>query len=260
MALTNKTIASSYQDLLQVDNSGSGRTANGTIIKDGLGNSTALTLGGDKVALKPSSDSTALLTVENASGTDLLVVDSTNSAVKAGTTQTHVTTQIQRYGVYDAQPTAGKHHSMFVDQSLHSSATSLDFGTGTDPATSLTVANSTGLHSYDAVASYWYVPTAITIDEVRVLAAAEASVDLNFHLYSYTLATGTGSTAGDLSSGTLLSHNGSVLAANNDRMVTTTLTVDSANVAADKVIVATFENVTDTNDVTVQLIVKYHYQ
>ena len=43
-------------------------------------------------------------------------------------------------------------------------------------------------------------------------------------------------------------------------MVTTTLTVDSANVAADKVIVATFENVTDTNDVTVQLIVKYHYQ
>ena len=35
MALTNKTIASSYGDILQVDNNGSGRTANGTNIKDG---------------------------------------------------------------------------------------------------------------------------------------------------------------------------------------------------------------------------------
>ena len=33
MALTNKTIASTYGDILQVDNSGSGRTANGTTVK-----------------------------------------------------------------------------------------------------------------------------------------------------------------------------------------------------------------------------------
>ena len=55
MALTNKTIASTYGDILQVDNSGSGRTANGTVVKDGLGQSTALTLGGDKAKLTPSS-------------------------------------------------------------------------------------------------------------------------------------------------------------------------------------------------------------
>ena len=53
MALTNKTIASTYGDILQVENSGSGRTASGTVIKDGLGQSTALTLGqGDHLLIK----------------------------------------------------------------------------------------------------------------------------------------------------------------------------------------------------------------
>ena len=53
MALTNKTIASTYGDILQVDNSGSGRTAGGTTVKDGLGQSTALTLGQNKVKITP---------------------------------------------------------------------------------------------------------------------------------------------------------------------------------------------------------------
>ena len=74
------------------------------------------------------------------------------------------------------------------------------------------------------------------------------------------MASGTGSGAGDLSSGTLLAHNGSTLTTGNDRVTTTTLTIDSANVAADKVVIATFENVGATTDVTAQLIVKYHYQ
>ena len=87
MALTNKTIASTYGDILQVDNSGSGRTANGTVVKDGLGQSTALTLGGDKIKITPSSDSTTAVTIETSGGTDLLVVDTTNSLIKAGTTQ-----------------------------------------------------------------------------------------------------------------------------------------------------------------------------
>ena len=74
------------------------------------------------------------------------------------------------------------------------------------------------------------------------------------------MATGTGSGAGDLSSGTLLAHNGSTLTTGDDRITTTTLTVDSANVASDKVIIAFVENVGATTDVTAQLLVKYHYQ
>ena len=74
------------------------------------------------------------------------------------------------------------------------------------------------------------------------------------------MASGTGSGAGDLSDGTLLAHNGSTLTTGNDRVTTTTLTIDSANVAADKVVLAFIENVGATTDLTAQLIVKYHYQ
>jgi len=259
MALTNKTIASTYGDILQADNSGSGRTANGTVVKDGLGQSTALTLGGDKVKITPSSDSTTLLTIETASGTDLLVVDSTNSAVKLGTTQSYANTQIQKFGGYDIQPTADTHHAMYSDISFIAATGTIDFGTGTDPATTYSLGSSEA-NTNALVSSIWYIPVAITIDEVRVIAGGEAADSINFHLFSYAIATGTGSGAGDLSDGTLLAHNGSTLTIGNDRVTTTTLTVDSANVVADRVVIATIENVGATTDVTAQLIVKYHYQ
>jgi len=261
MALTNKTIASSYGDILQVDNSGSGRTANGTAIKDGLGQTTALTLGSDKVKITPSSDSTTAVTIENASGTDLLVVDSSNSSIKAGTTQSYVNTQIKDFGVFDMSPTADTHHPMVAMSGLDSVSNtdwtpSTAFGTGTDPATTLSISSG----AENIVPLLWYIPVAITIDEVRVIASTDASDTLNFHLFSYAIGTGTGSGAGDLTDGTLLAHNGSTLTTGDDRITTTTLTVDSANTAADRVILAFVENVGDTNDITAQLIVKYHYQ
>ena len=261
MSLTNKTIASSYGDILQVDNSGSGRTANGTAIKDGLGQATALTLGSDKVKITPSSDSTTAVTIENASGTDLLVVDSSNSSIKAGTTQSYVNTQIKEFGVFDMSPTADTHHPMVAMNTMYSLgatafSTITDFGTGTDPATTLTLASG----AENMVPVLWYVPVAITIDEVRVIASTDAADTLNFHLFSYAMGTGTGSTAGDLTDGTLLAQNGSSLTTGDDRITTTTLTIDSANTAADRVILAFVENVGATTDVTAQLIVKYHYQ
>ena len=259
MALTNKTIASTYGDILQADNSGSGRTANGTNIKDGLGQSTALTLGQNKLHVKPSSDQTDAVVIETSGGTDLLKVDTTNSAVKLGTTQSYANTQIQKFGVYDLQPTADTHHAMYSDAAMTSVSGSIDFGTGTDPATTYTLGSSEA-NANSLVGSIWYVPVAITIDEVRVIAGGEAADTINFHLFSYTMTSGTGSDAGDLSSGTLLAHNGSTLTTGNDRVTSTTLTVDSANVAADKVVLAFIENVGATTDLTAQLIVKYHYQ
>ncbi len=259
MALTNKTIASTYGDILQADNSGSGRTANGTNIKDGLGQSTALTLGQNKLHIKPSSDQTDAVVIETSGGTDLLKVDTTNSAVKLGTTQSYANTQIQKFGVYDLQPTADTHHAMYSDAAMTSISLTINLGTGTDPATTYTLGSSEA-NANSLVGSIWYVPVAITIDEVRVIAGGEAADTINFHLFSYTMTSGTGSDAGDLSSGTLLAHNGSTLTTGNDRVTTTTLTVDSANVAADKVIIATIENVGATTDLTAQLIVKYHYQ
>ena len=258
MALTNKTIASTYGDILQADNSGSGRTANGTVIKDGLGQSTALTLGQNKTHIKPSSDQTDAFIVETSGGTDLLVVDSTNSAIKTGTTQTYTNTQIQKFSVFQIGAVAGTHYPMFSDTTVGGGGTtySTALGTGTDPSDSYTVSSGTLFLS----TCYWYIPVAITIDEVRVIAGGEAVDAINFHLKSFTMATGTSGGAGDLSSGALLAHNGSTLTVGADRITTTTLTIDSANVAADKVVLGFFENTDSTTDLTAQLIVKYHYQ
>ena len=258
MALTNKTIASTYGDILQADNSGSGRTANGTTIKDGLGQSTALTLGQNKLHVKPSSEHTDAVVIETSGGTDLLVVDSTNSAIKLGTSQSYANTQIQRFTMHDTNMVDGAHLTMHVDSGWVGAA-SLNFGKGTDPATTYTLGSSEA-NTQSLVSAIWYIPVAITIDEIRVLAGGEAADTINFHLFSYTIATGTGADAGDLSAGTLLAHNGSELTTGADRVTSTTLTVDSANVAADKVILAFIENVGATTDIAAQLIIKYHYQ
>ena len=259
MALTNKTIASSYQDILQLENGGSGRTANGTNVKDGLGQSTSLTLGQNKLHIKPGTDQTDAFLVESASGGDLINVDTSSQNVKLGSTQTFANTQIQEFSVFDLQPTADTHTAMFTNGFLNTSTAPITLGTGTDPATTFTLGDSEA-NAMALTMSSWYIPVAITIDEVRVISGGEAADTINFHLFSYTMASGTGSGAGDLSSGTLLAHNGSTLTTGNDRVTTTTLTIDSANVAADKVVIATFENVGATTDIAAQLIIKYHYQ
>ena len=257
MALTNKTIASTYGDILQVDNSGSGRTANGTVVKDGLGQSTALTLGGDKIKITPSSDSTTAVTIETSGGTDLLVVDTTNSLLKAGTTQSYVNTQVQKFYMGSVDVTAGTHTALVAEYNV-SAASLITFGTGTDPATTYSLSSSEAI-SGSFVHVIWYIPANITIDEIRAIASGDSG-NVDFHLFSYDMASGTGSGAGDLSGGTLLAHSGSSLVVEDDRVTTQTLTIDSANVAGNKVVVATVERDSGNTDVSAQLIVKYHYQ
>ena len=259
MALTNKTIASSYQDILQLENGGSGRTANGTNVKDGLGQSTSLTLGQNKLHIKPGTDQTDAFLVESASGGDLINVDTSSQNVKLGSTQTFANTQIQEFSVFDLQPTADTHTAMFTNGFLNTSTAPITLGTGTDPATTFTLGDSEA-NAMALVASSWYIPTNILIDEVRVIAAGESADTLNFHLFKYTIAGGTSSTSGDLSSGELVAYNSSALAINSDRVTTTTLSFDDASVAANKVVIATVENVGATTDVAAKLIVKYHFK
>ena len=180
MAFTNKTIASTYGDILQADNNGSGRTANGTNIKDGLGQSTALTLGQNKLHVKPSSDQTDAMIVETSGGTDLLTVDTTNSAVKLGTTQSYANTQIQKFIALDIQPSDGTHHGMFIDGAINAALTPLTFGTGTDPKVEETVRN-----TIDKLASEGAIIEEINIESIKyslaayyIIAMSEASSNL----------------------------------------------------------------------------------
>ena len=55
MSLTNRTKASSYKDLLQMNNSNSGVDANTRNVVDGEGTASAISLSSEKVAIKPDS-------------------------------------------------------------------------------------------------------------------------------------------------------------------------------------------------------------
>ena len=78
MSLTGKTKASTYKDILQMNNSNSG--VDGTIrnVVDGEGTASALYLSDDGVSIKPQNDdTTATFQVNSKSGTELLKVDAT---------------------------------------------------------------------------------------------------------------------------------------------------------------------------------------
>ena len=255
--ITGRSIKNWYKDLLQIDNSNNGIATSNKIVKDGDGSSTSISLSDDAAAIRPiNDDTTSTFTVANSSGTNILVVDSTNT--EATVNGHYVNTQYKNFGLYDISPTAGNHYAMITAPGMYalggSTYTPLSFGSGTDPDTSKTI-GSLG-YLYNPI--YWYLHSNITIDAIFVMATAQGTTTANFHLFSYTLTTGSGSTAGDLADGTLLAHNGSALTLGDDRVSTTTMTIDSADVAAGKVILAFVENIGSTDDVTIQMEVKYH--
>ena len=86
--------------------------------------------------------------------------------------------------------------------------------------------------------------------------ASDAASTINLHIMSYTVTSGSGSTAGDLSSGVV--HANGTVDATATTIKTGTFTLDTADIDAGKVVVGFVENVTDTSDVTVSFNIKYH--
>ena len=80
---------------------------------------------------------------------------------------------------------------------------------------------------------------------------------------SYSFATGSGSTAGDLSSGAVLAQTGSAsdslspVTTGDDRASNGTLTINTADVASGKAIII-FAEASDADDFTIQVNIKYH--
>ena len=99
MSLTNRTKASSYKDILQMNNSNNG--VDGTIrtVVDGEGTASAIRIADDHLQVTPVNDSTSLLKVTDKDGNTLFGVDSTNDLVKSGIGQHIVNTNIQQFGL-----------------------------------------------------------------------------------------------------------------------------------------------------------------
>ena len=259
MSLTGKTIANSYKDLLQVDNSNSGVDATTRNVVDGEGTSSALYLSDDVVSVKPTNNTTSSFLVEGSDGTNLFQVDTTNSVVK-GPNANYVNTQYQRFSIYRAIASAGYHYSMHLGGST-SQRGGANLGNGSDPSTTYDLSGDTGYPELVPL-TYWYLPDAITIDSVSVLTSGYGTgtgTDIHFHLMSYDMSTSAGS-YGDLSNGTVLFNSSAdVEDIVETAIIQQTLSSVSTSVAAGKIIVATFEEVASAGaDAQASMTVKYH--
>ena len=266
MSLTGKSPADTYKDLLYVDNNNSGADSTIRTIKSGNGTNTLLGLSTRHMRFLPDADTTTTLTVRDADNNTKLQVDTTNDQVKA--LGHHINTQFKEFGIWDFSPTAGEHHNLITspaipttldedfDGEVNSSAWG---GTGTNPATSLTT---TSL-AKEYLPSIWLLQQNIYIDSIQYLMASGAASTINLHLMQYDIVGGSGSTAGDLSNGVVLAQTGSAsdslspVTTGNDRVSNGTLTINTTNVSSGKAIIL-FAEASDTDDMTIQVTIKYH--
>ena len=261
MSLTGKTLANTYKDLLQVDNSNTGVDATTRRIKDGEGNQTAVSISDDIFGVSPVNDNTAAtFLVTNNSGTTLFDVNTTDSRVNA--LGNDVNTQYATFAIRSGGASAylaNTHHPLaFAGDNYNNALTGIPaFGTGTDPATSFTTADSNKQMASDIVPCLWYVMDDISIDSVISIEGADNATGdtTRMHLFSYDFTSGSTSA---LSNGALLAHNNDVTNAGNEQAYTGSWTVDSAAVSAGKVILGFFRSDSINSDYSVQLTVKYH--
>ena len=103
----------------------------------------------------------------------------------------------------------------------------------------------------------WRLPDAISIDSVTSIEGADTATGdtTRMHLFSYDFTSGSTSA---LSAGTLLAHNTDVTNAGSEQAYLSTWTVDSAAVAAGKVILAFFKSDSISSDYSISITVKYH--
>ncbi len=261
--LTGKSIASAYKSILRIDDDANGIDTGAEVITDGEGTKSALKLSDDVVQVIPNNDdTTTAFSVRAKGGTVLLTVDSTNSAVKAGVGQFNALTQYAYFGVnyIDYSDVAANTHYPipFMSANGGGSATNdVDFGTGTDPDTSFTTADTDTQYASQLVPMMWYVADNIYIDAVYSIEGADNATGdtTRVHLMSYTFNSGSTSA---LASGTLLAHNDDVTNAGNEQAYLSAWTVDSNSVAAGKVILAFFRADSVNSDYSVNIKIKYH--
>jgi hypothetical protein len=258
MSLTGKTKASTYKDILQMDNSNSGIDTTIRTIKDGEGTASALQMSDDQVKVKPQNDdTTSVVEVQDKDGNTLFVIDSSNDLVKA--LGNNVNTNIKEFALdsQESSPdTADTWHAL-TSTFNHMDTNELEMGTGSTPATTLTIANTANF----AVKHYWYVPFDISIDSCNVWFGADAASGdvVKFSVMSYTVDTANGSTGGDLSSGVEnCASPSTITGAGREQAYYQALTVSTADVDAGKVIMA-FVHQDGTNaDLSVNMQLVYH--
>jgi len=256
-SLAGKSPANTYKSLLKVADETNGVSGTLSTVEDGEGTSSSLSVSQGQIMIYPNSDTIRTLRVRNASGTDLLVVDTSNSLVKVGTSQVSATTQLLTFNAYRIVPaSAGTHYLVGLPTGEYvSHNVEIQIGTGTDPDTSKDAGSSTQYFTN----FIFPVPYNITIDACKALISSHQDTDItvNTHLMSYDMVADGTTNDGNLSNGTVLAD-GQATAVDRNVIKTTDLTVQSSSVTSGKIIACCVENETNTDDITIQVQVKYH--
>lgn len=257
MSFTGKQKKDTYKDILQVGNSNNGVSTSVTNVKAGDGSSSSLSVSDRALQVKSATNNTAALDVQNASGTSKLLVDTTNSIVKAN--GVHVNTQYANFGIGSgnskwAGALANRHYAVPFNSIAHQEKVSI--GTSTDPNTSLTV-STTG---DDLTCVIWHVLDSITIDRVVWWSGADETTGdtTRCHLMSFDIDPDNGSTGGDLSNGVVLADGADITNAGSEQAYYQQMTIQSADVHADKVILFTFMSDSVNSDFSINATIKYH--
>ena len=257
-SLAGKSPANTYKSLLKVADETNGVSGTVSVIEDGEGTATCLKVAPHKLKLQPSTDNNQTFLVETVNGTDLFLVDTLNDLVKVGASQVSATTQLLTFSAYRIVPTAGTHYYVPVQGMAEfgvGTAAEITGGTGTDPQTS----HDAGATTDELVNMLFNVPFNMTIDAVKVLASNDSDADCvyNYHLMSYDVSSSGDTNDGNLTNGTVLAD-GQATAVDRNVLKSTDLTIQSSSVASGKVIACFVENETNTNDINIQVQVKYH--
>ena len=251
----------------QSSNTGFDNTSRSIISGDGT--SSSLLLGQRGVKITPNADSSITFSTTNAGGSNIIAVDTANEKVLVGASQTAANTQYTHFGMSYAEAATqgfvadthyaipfmmGNYGAVTANYAMGSS-TSSSFN-DTNPATSLTITNT----AFSIIRCYWYVMDDITIDAVKWFHAADTATgeDTAAHLMAYTVDIANGSTSGDLSSGTVVADGANITNAGHEQIYYQSMTVQSANVNAGKVILFTFASDTVNSDYSINATVKYH--
>ena len=256
MSLTDKTVKTTYKDLLEIDNSNSGIDSTLRAIKSGDGTSSAIQISNGKLKVLPSADSTATVDVQDKDGNTKLLVDTTNDYVKA--LGHHANTQYAQFGAGGtgtALFSANTHYAIPFGTTIGTGGY-FTIGTSTNPDTSYTI-SSTGS---SVSACVWHIMDNITIDRVVVWSGADAgSGDVTrFHLMSYDIVSDNTATSGDLSNGTVLADGSDITNAGYEQIYYQQLTIQSANVTAGKVAIFCFRQDGTNSDYCINAQIKYH--
>lgn len=266
MSLTGKTKKDTYKDLIQLDNSNSGipvsdsANTNLVTLKDGLGQSSLLSIGQDRSKIQPQYDNTEVFNVNDKDANSLFNVDSTNNAVKAlGVNVNTNYAYFANSSIGTAQFTANEHFAILFGgsyRSNYSSSQRISLGTSTNPAT--TYENTATAD--EIVGRFWFVPDNIIIDKVSVwVGASNSSGDtLRFHLMAYDIVTASGSTGGNLSNGVVIADGSDISNDGNEQAYFQDMTIQSSSVTANQAVLFTFLQTGTNSDYSVSATIKYH--